>query len=164
MIFDSINTVKKKETIEPVATNRKARHDFFILETFEAGIALEGPEVKSLRLKQATITQGFARVEKGEVLLYGLHIAPYAYNTIKEIDPLRTRKLLLKHGEIKKLGNATSIKGNTLVALEIYFKKGWAKVLLGLAKGKNAADRHEAIKKRDVDRELRRELGDKFKG
>jgi SsrA-binding protein len=156
--------VKKKETIEPVATNRKARHDFFILETFEAGIALEGPEVKSLRLKQATITQGFARVENDEVLLYGLHIAPYAYNTIKEIDPLRTRKLLLKRREIKKLGNATSVKGNALVALEIYFKKGWAKVLLGLAKGKNAADRHEAIKKRDVDRELRRELGDKFKG
>jgi len=155
---------KKKPDIEPVATNRKARHDYFIVETFEAGIALEGPEVKSLRLKQATLTHGFARVENGEALLYGLHIAPYAYNTIKEIDPLRTRKLLLKRGEIKKLAGATQIKGNTLVALELYFKKGWAKVLLGLAKGKNASDKHETIKKRDIDRELRRELGDKFKG
>lgn len=155
---------EKKDKIEPVATNRKARHDYFIEDTYEAGLSLEGPEVKSLRLKQATLTSAFARAEKDGLYLYGLHIAPYAYNTLKEIDPLRTRKLLLRAPEVRKLSGALATKGMSLVALEVYFKNGWAKVLLGLAKGKKAADKHESIKKRDVDRELRREYKDKFKG
>ena len=155
---------EKKDKIEAVATNRKARHDYFITDTYEAGLALEGPEVKSLRLKQATLTSAFARAEKDGLYLYGLHIAPYAYNTLKELDPLRTRKLLLRGAEIRKLTGAMATKGMTLVALEIYFKNGWAKVLLGLAKGKKTADKHETIKKRDVDREMRREYKDKFKG
>lgn len=155
---------EKKDKIEAVATNRKARHDYFITDTYEAGLALEGPEVKSLRLKQATLTSAFARAEKDGLYLYGLHIAPYAYNTLKEIDPLRTRKLLLRAPEIRKLTGALATKGMALVALEVYFKNGWAKVLLGLAKGKRTADKHESIKKRDIDREMRREFKDKFKG
>ena len=155
---------EKKDKIEAVATNRKARHDYFITDTYEAGLALEGPEVKSLRLKQATLTSAFARAEKDGLYLYGLHIAPYAYNTLKEIDPLRTRKLLLRAPEIRKLTGALAVKGMSLVALEVYFKNGWAKVLLGLAKGKKSADKHESIKKRDIDREMRREFKDKFKG
>ncbi|OGS12240.1 MAG: SsrA-binding protein [Elusimicrobia bacterium RIFOXYA12_FULL_57_11] len=154
----------KTDKIEPVATNRKARYDYHITDTYEAGLALEGAEVKSLRLKQTTLTSAFARAEKDGLYLYGMHIAPYAYNTVKEIDPLRTRKLLLKNQEIKRLSNALSIKGMTLVALEVYFKNGWAKVLLGIAKGKKTADKHESIRKRDIDREIRREYKDKFKG
>jgi len=155
---------KNDEKVEQIATNRKARHDYFITDTVEAGLALEGPEVKSLRLKQATLTSAFARAERDGIYLYGLHIAPYAFNTLKEIDPLRTRKLLLKSQEIKRLAKATETKGMALVALELYFRRGWAKVLLGVAKGKKAADKHETIKKRDVDREMRREYKDKFKG
>ncbi|MCX5793249.1 MAG: SsrA-binding protein SmpB [Elusimicrobia bacterium] len=155
---------EKKDKIEQVATNRKARFDYHISDTYEAGLALEGPEVKSLRLKQATLTSAFARAEKDGLYLYGLHIAPYAYNTVKEIDPLRTRKLLLRRQEIKRLSGALSVKGMALVAMEIYFKNGWAKVLLGLAKGKKAPDKHESIKKRDIDREMRRDYKDKFKG
>ncbi len=155
---------EKKDKIEAVATNRKARHEYFITDTYEAGLALEGPEVKSLRLKQATLTSAFARAEKDGLYLYGLHIAPYAYNTLKEIDPVRTRKLLLRRPEIRKLTGALATKGMTLVALEVYFKNGWAKVRLGLAKGKRSADKHESIKKRDIDREMRREFKDKFKG
>jgi len=155
---------EKKDKIETVATNRKARHDYFITDTYEAGLSLEGPEVKSLRLKQATLTSAFARAEKDGLYLYGLHITPYAFNTLTEIDPVRTRKLLLRAPEIRKLSSALATKGMSLVALEIYFKNGWAKVLLGLAKGKKSADKHESIKKRDIDREMRREFKDKFKG
>lgn len=155
---------EKKDKIETVASNRKARHDYFITDTYEAGLALEGPEVKSLRLKQATLTSAFARPEKDGLYLHGLHITPYAYNTLTEIDPVRTRKLLLRGPEIRKLSSALTTKGMSLVALELYFKNGWAKVLLGLAKGKKSADKHESIKKRDIDREMRREYKDKFKG
>ncbi len=155
---------EKGENIEPIATNRKARHDYLITDTIEAGLALEGPEVKSLRLKQATLVSAFARAERDGLYLYGLHIAPYAFNTLTALDPLRTRKLLLKRQEIKRLTSAVETKGMALVALELYFKRGWAKVLLGLAKGKKTADKHESIKKRDIDREMRREFREKFKG
>lgn len=157
-------TDKKKQALETVASNRKARHDFEILETFEAGLVLEGPEVKSLRLKQAHINQSFARVEPDGIYLYGMHIQPYAFNTMKALDPVRTRKLLLNAKEIKKLAKSTAIKGMTIVPLEIYFKNGWAKALLALAKGKLSRDKHEAVKKKDIDREIRREFKEKFKG
>ncbi len=157
--------MKKTETgRESVATNRRARHDYEILETFEAGLVLEGPEVKSLRLKQAQIAQSFARVEPDGLYLHGMHIQPYAFNTIKKLDPLRTRKLLLNRPEIKRLAKAAAIKGHAIVPLEIYFKNGWAKALLALARGKHARDKHEDIKKREQDRELRRDFKDKFKG
>ena len=162
--MDTMAKGNNDDKTEPVATNRKARHDYLITDTYEAGLALEGPEVKSLRLKQATITSAFARAEKDGLYLYGLHIAPYAFNTVHEIDPLRARKLLLRAPEIRKISGALATKGMSLVALELYFKRGWAKVLLGLAQGKKAPDKHESIKKRDIDRELRREFKNKFKG
>ena len=146
--------MKKKEPgIETVATNRKARHDYEILETFEAGLVLEGPEVKSLRLKQAQIAQSFARAEEDGLYLYGMHIPPYAFNTIRELDPIRTKKLLLNKKEIKKITNSAAIKGAAIVPLEVYFKNGWAKVVLALARGKKAPDKHEAKKKKEQDRE-----------
>lgn len=157
--------MKKKDTDrETVATNRRARHDYEILETFEAGLVLEGPEVKSLRLKQAQIGQSFARVEPDGIYLYGMHIQPYAFNTIKKLDPIRSRKLLLNRTEIKKLSRAVAVKGTAIVPLEIYFKNGWAKALLGLGRGKHARDKHEDLKKKDQDRELRRDFKEKFKG
>ena len=155
---------KKQPEIETVATNRKARHDYEILETFEAGLILEGPEVKSLRLKQAQIAQSFARAEKDGLYLYGMHIPPYAFNTIKELDPVRTRKLLLNKREITKISTSAAIKGMAIIPLEVYFKKGWAKVALALARGKKAPDKHDAKKKKDIDRELRRDFKEKFKG
>ena len=155
---------QKRPDLETVATNRKARHDYEILETFEAGLVLEGPEVKSLRLKQAQIAQSFARAEKDGLYLYGMHIPPYALNTIKELDPIRTRKLLLNKKEIKKLTGAAETKGLAIVPLEVYFKNGWAKVSLALARGKKAPDKHEAVKKKELDRELRRDFKEKFKG
>ncbi|MBI4801952.1 MAG: SsrA-binding protein SmpB [Elusimicrobia bacterium] len=155
---------KGKPDRETVATNRKARHDFELLETFEAGIVLEGPEVKSLRLKAAHINQSFARVEPDGLYIYGMHIQPYAFNTIKKLDPLRTRKLLLNRREIKKLARAVAVKGTAIVPLEIYFKNGWAKARLALARGKHTRDKHEAVKKRESDRELRRDYKEKFKG
>jgi len=155
---------QKRPDVETVATNRKARHDYEILETFEAGLVLEGPEVKSLRLKQAQIAQSFARAEKDGLYLYGMHIPPYAFNTVKELDPIRTRKLLLNKKEIKKLSGSADTKGLAIVPLEVYFKNGWAKVSLALAKGKKAPDKHEAVKKKELDRELRRDFKEKFKG
>lgn len=157
--------MKKKDTgRETVATNRRARHDYEILETFEAGLVLEGPEVKSLRLKQAQISQSFARVEPDGLYIHGMHIQPYAFNTIKKLDPLRARKLLLKRSEIKKLARAAAVKGHAIVTLEIYFRNGWAKALLGLARGRRARDKHEELKKKAQDRELRRDFKEKFKG
>lgn len=154
---------KNAETI-PVATNRRARHNFHIIETVEAGLSLSGPEVKSLRLKQASLDQSFARVEKGEVFLYGLHIAPYAFNTTAPVDALRTRKLLLKTKEIRRLIGQSAVKGIALIPLEIYFKRGWAKVLLALARGKQGPDKREDIKKRETEREIRRDFTEKYKG
>ena len=155
---------KSGPVIETVATNRKARYDYEVLETFEAGLILEGPEVKSLRLKQAQIAQSFARAEEDGLYLYGMHIPPYAFNTVKELDPIRTRKLLLNKKEIKKLANAAAVKGAAIIPLEVYFKNGWAKIRLALARGKKAPDKHEAKKKQASDRELRRDFKEKFKG
>ncbi|PIS47569.1 MAG: SsrA-binding protein [Elusimicrobia bacterium CG08_land_8_20_14_0_20_51_18] len=149
---------KEKNKLETIYSNRKARFDFEILETFEAGLVLEGPEVKSLRAKQVNMSSSFARVEKDGIYLYGMQILPYKFNTLKEIDPLRTRKLLLNRQEIKKLKGASEQKGYTLVPLELYFKNGWAKVSLAVAKGKKTFDKKEKIKERDLDRETRREM------
>lgn len=155
---------EKDKNFEQIATNRKARHDYLIEDTIEAGLALEGPEVKSLRLKHCVITSAFARVEPRGVYLYGMQISPYAFNTLTQLDPVRMRKLLLKKTEIRRLSRAVEIKGMALVALEVYFKRGWAKVLIGLGRGKKAADKKETIKKRDIDREMRRDFKEKYKG
>ena len=157
--------LKKAKTDKvTVATNRRARYNFHILETFEAGISLQGPEVKSLRLKQASMDQSFARVDNGEVFLHGLHIAPYAFNTLDQPDPSRTRKLLLKQKEIRRLCGQTTIKGMALIPLEIYFRRGWAKVLVAIARGKQGPDKRDAIKKRETNREIQKDFREKYKG
>lgn len=144
-----------------VVQNKKARHDYAILETIEAGIALRGTEVKSLREGRANLRDSYAIVEGGEVLLRGLQIMPYSHTSDRAIDPTRDRKLLLNREEIRKLIGKINEKGMTLVALKVYFNpRGIAKVELGLAKGKKLYDKREAITeretKRDVDRALKR--------
>jgi SsrA-binding protein len=144
-----------------VIQNKKARHDYAILETFEAGIALRGTEVKSLREGRANLRDSYALIEGGEVLLRGLQIMPYSHTSDRALDPLRDRKLLLNRDEIRKLTGKINEKGMTLVALKVYFNsRGIAKVELGLAKGKRLYDKRETIaereSKRDVDRAIKR--------
>jgi len=143
---------------ETVATNREARHNYHILETFEAGIVLQGAEVKSLRDKKANLKDSFARVEDSELFLYNMHISPYPQAGRFAPDPKRRRKLLMHKPEIKKLLGELTQKGLTLVPLKMYFKRGMAKVEIALAKGKKLYDRREDIKRHDADRELRRQL------
>ena len=140
-----------------VVTNRRARHDYHILESWECGIVLEGAEVKSLRERRANLQDGFARVENGEVWLYGMHVSPYSYGA-RELDPVRRRKLLLHRRQIDQLERATAEKGTTLVPLRIYFKDGRAKVELALGKGKRQWDKRQTIAKREADREAQRAL------
>jgi SsrA-binding protein len=140
-----------------VATNRRARHDYHILESWECGIVLAGSEVKSMREGHATIRDAYARVEDGEVWLHGMHVPPYAFSRT-ELDPVRKRKLLLHHKEIVELARGTEEKGNTLVPLRVYFKDGRAKVEIALARGKRAYDKRQALAKRDADREAERAL------
>jgi SsrA-binding protein len=153
---------KKPDKIT-VASNRKARFHYEILEVYEAGLSLKGPEVKSLRASKATLEGSFARVEGPEVHLHNLYIAPYAQNTSEEISPTRTRKLLLRRKEIDKLRGSQETKGLTLVPLEIYFKNGWAKISLALAKGKRGPDKRESLRKKDAAREMERSFKGKFK-
>lgn len=142
-----------------VATNRKAHHDYFILERFEAGIVLKGTEVKSLRAGRANLREAFARVENGEVFLYNLHISPWDYGNRWNHDPTRTRKLLLHKAEIRRLVGKTREKGKTLIPLRIYFNnRGRAKVELALAQGKKLWDKRESIARRDEAREIERRL------
>ena len=148
-----------------VVQNKKARHDFAILETIEAGIALRGTEVKSLREGRANLRDSYALLEGGEVLLRGLQIMPYSHTSDRAIDPMRDRKLLLNREEIRKLSIKINEKGMTLVALKVYFtERGIAKVELGLAKGKRLYDKRQDMAKRDSDREITRVLGRRSKG
>lgn len=149
----------KKEGEWTVAYNKEAKAEYDILETFEAGIVLEGPEVKALRNKQTvSFKDSFVRIEKGEAWLYNLYIAPYRYATIKPPDPLRNRKLLLHKREILKLMGRVKEKGYTIIPLRVYFKNGKVKVEIALARGKKAHDRREELRQRDLERQLRREL------
>ena len=141
-----------------VATNRKARFEYEILETVEAGIALLGPEVKSLRAGNANLTDAFAVVRRGEVFLLGCYISPYEQAARENPDPRRERKLLLHRREIARLAARVAERGLTLVPLELYFKDGRAKVELALARGKRGPDKREAIRQRESDRELQRAL------
>lgn len=138
-------------------SNRKARHNYFILDTWEAGIVLEGPEVKSLREGHANLQDSYARVEQGEAWLHGMHVKPYEFSRA-ELDPVRRRKLLLHHREIDELARATQEKGLTLVPLRVYFKDGRAKVEIGLAKGKRNYDKRQVLAERDAKRETERAL------
>jgi len=139
-----------------VATNRKARHEYAILDTYEAGIVLKGTEVKSLRKGSANISDGYAVVKNAEVWLSGVHISPYEHGSYSNVDPVRDRKLLLHKKEIGKLVSKIQQKGLTIVPLKLYFIHGVAKVLIGVAQGKKAYDKRHDIAKRDVERQLKR--------
>jgi SsrA-binding protein len=138
-----------------IAENRKALHDYHILETYEAGIVLLGTEVKSIREGRVNLRDSFARVEKGEVWLYNVNISSYSHRGYADHEPLRQRKLLMHRDEIRKLIGRTVEKGMTLVPLRLYFKSGRVKVSIGLAKGKKDYDKRETIKRREADRETR---------
>ncbi len=141
-----------------VARNRKARHEYEILASYEAGLALRGPEVKSLRGGGVSFQDAFARVESGEVWLHNLHISPYEQANRFNVDPVRPRRLLLTRQEIRQLAVKTEEKGLTLVPLEIYFTRGYAKVELAVGRGKKLHDKRETIKRRQQDRESRRAM------
>jgi SsrA-binding protein len=138
-----------------IAENRKAYHDYHILETFETGVVLLGTEVKSIREGRVNLRDSYARAENGEVFVYNIHIQPYSHRGYAEHDPLRRRKLLLHAHEIRKLVGKTVEKGMTLVPLRMYFKDRKVKMALGLAKGKQLHDKRETIKQREVERETR---------
>src|SRR5439155_12297463 len=147
-----------------ILNNPKARRDYHILETFEAGIVLQGTEVKSLRAGKGQIADAFARVEKDEVWLYNAHIDEYSFGNIQNHQPKAPRKLLLHKNEIRKLFGLAAVKGNAIVPLSFYWKNGKVKVALGVGKGKVQFDKREDIKKRDADRELKRAAMHHLKG
>ena len=141
-----------------VCQNRKAHHDYHIEETFEAGIALLGTEVKSLRDGKANLKDSYVIIKEGEVFLLNCHISPYSHGNIMNHDPIRTRKLLLHRKEIDRLGGKAAAKGYTLIPLKIYFKDSFAKVEIGLAKGKRLFEKRDTIKEREARREIERAM------
>ena len=142
--------------------NKKAYHDYFILETYEAGIVLQGTEVKSIRVNGANIKDSYAIIKNGEVFLLNMHISHYELGNIFNHDETRTRKLLLNKREIKKIKDKIDLDGNTLVPLKLYFKNGKAKILIGVAKGKKNYDKRETIKERDIKREMAKDFKNKY--
>lgn len=147
-----------------VTSNRRARYDYAILDVYEAGIALTGTEVKSLRAGRASLADAFAQESDGEIWLYNMHIPEYAQGTWTNHAPRRTRKLLLHRGEINRLIGKSRESGLTLVPLSVYFSSGWAKVELALARGKKTHDKRRDIAKREADREIARALSRRAKG
>ena len=145
-----------------LATNKKARHDYFIDEVFECGIELKGTEVKSIRQGRINLKEGYASVDNSEVFLKQVHISPYEQGNRYNVDPLRTRKLLLHKAEIRKLIGATTIKGYSLVPMSMYLKNGRVKVELGLAKGKKLYDKRQDLAKKDAIRRIERESKDRY--
>ncbi len=145
-----------------IATNRQAHYNYTILESLEAGIELKGTEVKSLRTGQANLKDSFGRVENGQVFLYNMHIAPYEFGNIANVDSVRPRRLLLHKNQIRRLAGELSTKHLTLVPLKLYFKEGVAKVEIALVKGKKLWDKRESIRRREMDRELRRAIRGKI--
>ena len=141
-----------------VSSNKKARHDFFIIEVYEAGLALTGTEIKSVRAGEVNLKDSFAKVKDGEVFVYNMHISPYAQGNRYNQDPMRPKKLLLHKKEIRKLDQAVSQEGLTLIPLEVYLLKGRAKLALAVAKGKKLYDKREDIAKRDAKRDIDRKL------
>ena len=147
-----------KEEMKLVANNKKAYHDYFIEEKYEAGLVLHGTEVKSLRMGKCSIKEAFIRIEKGEVYIYGMHISPYEKGNIFNKDPLRPKKLLLHKQQIRKLIGSSAEKGYTLVPLQVYFSNGRGKIEIGLAKGKKLYDKRQDIAKKDQRREAEKEM------
>ncbi|MBR5422231.1 MAG: SsrA-binding protein SmpB [Lachnospiraceae bacterium] len=148
----------KKDGIKLVANNKKAYHDYFIIEKYEAGLELKGTEVKSLRQGKCSIKEAYVHIDAGEAFVEGMNISPYEQGNIFNRDPLRRRKLLLHKAEINKLLGDASEKGFTIMPLQVYFKDGRAKLEIGLAKGKKNYDKRESIAKKDLKRELEREF------
>ena len=148
----------KKKGIRLIANNKKAYHDYFIEETWEAGIALAGTEVKSLRMGKCSVKESFVQIDHGEVMIYGMHISPYEKGNIFNKDPLRTRKLLLHRYEINKIEGKLKEKGLTMVPLRVYFKDSLVKVEIGMARGKKLYDKRADIAKKDQKREAEREF------
>ncbi|KWV32001.1 SsrA-binding protein SmpB [Micromonospora rifamycinica] len=148
----------------PIAVNKKARHDYTVLKTYEAGLVLAGTEVKSLREGRVSLVDAFAQERDGELMLYGLHIAEYGYGTWTNHQPRRTRKLLLHRVEIARILEKLRDPGVTLVPLSMYFSNGWAKVEIGLARGRRSYDKRQVLAERDANREIARELGRRLKG
>lgn len=152
----------KKEDIKIVASNRKARHEYFIEDTIEAGIVLKGTEVKSIRAGRVNVKESYAMVENGEVFIYNMHISPYEQGNIYNVDPIRKRKLLLNKREIRKLEAQVMQKGYTLIPLTVYIKDGLVKVELALGKGKKLYDKREDIAKKDAMRKIERQVKEKY--
>jgi SsrA-binding protein len=149
---------KEKSSSRMVSVNRKAYHDYEILETFEAGISLVGTEVKAIRAGQVNLRDNYAQIEKGEIWVYGLHISPYSHGNLMNHNPLRPRKLLLHKREISRLIGKTQEKGLTLVITKMYWQHNWLKVELGLARGKKLYDKRHALQEKDVRRQIERAL------
>jgi SsrA-binding protein len=152
---DKTDKTERELAKSSIAENRKAFHDYHLLESFEAGVVLLGTEVKAIREGRVNLRDSFARVEDGEVYLYNVNISPYSHRGYSDHEPLRRRKLLLHKDEIRKLIGKTIERGMTLVPVRMYFKKGRVKVAVSLAKGKKDYDKRETIKKRETDRETR---------
>lgn len=147
-----------QDSTKLIANNKKAYHDFFILDTYEAGIALHGTEVKSLRMGKCSIKESFIRIENGEIFIYGMHVSPYEKGNIFNKDPLRVKKLLLHKSEINKMLGKVKEKGMSVVPLKVYFKGSLVKVEIGLAKGKKLYDKRDDIAKKDQQREAQRDF------
>jgi SsrA-binding protein len=156
--------VPREKGRKVVASNRKARHDYAILDTFEAGLSLTGTEVKSLRAGRASLVDAFAQERNGELYLHGMHIPEYTHGTWTNHEPRRVRKLLLHRLEIVRLIGKLSESGLTLVPLSLYFADGWAKVELALARGKRSYDKRQDLAERDANREITRAMGRRSKG
>lgn len=150
--------MSKEKGSRMIANNKKAYHDYFIEEKYEAGIALHGTEVKSLRMGKCSVKESFIRIENGEIFIYGMHISPYEKGNIFNKDPLRVKKLLMHRHEIMKLQGSTTEKGYTLVPLQVYFKNSLVKVEVGLARGKKLYDKRQDIAKKDMKREAERDF------
>lgn len=153
-----------KEPLKLIANNKKAYHDYFIEEKYEAGLQLHGTEVKSLRMGKCSIKEAYVKVDGNEVFIYGMNISPYEKGNIFNKDPLRVRKLLLHKAEIRKLIGKTSDVGYTIMPLQVYFKDGYAKIEIGLAKGKKLYDKRDDLHKKDMRREVERDYKMSLKG
>lgn len=152
----------KKDSIKIVATNRKARHEFSIENTVEAGIALTGTEVKSIRQGKVNIRESYASIDGGEVFINSMHISPYEQGNIYNVDPIRRRKLLLHKREIRRLAQDITLKGYTLIPLSVYFKDGKVKIELATARGKKLYDKRQDIARRDAERRMRQQSSEKY--
>ena len=151
-----------KENFKQIANNKKAYHEYFILEEYEAGIELAGTEVKSMRLGQCSVKESWINIHNGEVYINGMHVNPYEKGNIFNKDPLRVRKLLLHKSEIRKLGQKLQEKGLTLIPLSVYFKGSLVKVKVGLCKGKKLYDKRESLAKKDQKRDMERAIRNKY--